>query len=182
MVETIKPLLKYYKLAILRSDVGARSQYEGCNGKLHSDFYDYVNKRPPQECPVSLSVALDEFEFMYLWNRQDSRQQIRTFKVHPGQALAFTNYCLHAGGKNDSGKVCLRLFAYLVSDPVDYPNGEINRCEWKTVTKGNIMDDIIDESVIKIPVGDAGIKRTRSGRPRISAGDAVLKKNRSGPA
>ena len=139
--------------AIVRSDVGAGSQYEGCNRRLHSDYFDCVNKRPPLERPMSLLVALDEFEFMYLWNRQDSRKKIDTIIVRPGIGLAFTNYCLHAGGKNKSGKVCFRLFAYLVSDPVDYPNGEINYGDW-------------NESVIEIPVQDAGIKRNRSGHPR----------------
>ena len=165
-VQEQQPLLKYYKLAIVRSDVGAGSQYEGCGRRLHSDYFDCVNKRPPLERPMSLLVALDEFEFMYLWNRQDSREKIDTITVRPGIGLAFTNYCLHAGGKNKSGKVCFRLFAYLVRDPVDYPNGEINYGIWKTVTKGNEMDDIIDESVIEIPVRDAGIKRNRSGHPR----------------
>ena len=166
-VQIQQPSLKYYKLAILRSDVGAGSQYDGCGKKLHSDFYDTVNKRPPQERPVSLLVALDEFEFMYLLSRKHSRGMIKTITVPPGQALAFTNYCLHAGGKNNSGKVCFRLFAYLVSDPVDFPNGEINRRYWKSVTKGNIMDDIIDEPEFVIPAeSDTGIKRTRSGRPR----------------
>ena len=166
-VQIQQPSLKYYKLAILKSDVGAGSQYDGCGKKLHSDFYDTVNKRPPQERPVSLLVALDEFEFMYLLSRKHSRGMIKTITVPPGQALAFTNYCLHAGGKNNSGKVCFRLFAYLVSDPVDFPNGEINRRYWKSVTKGNIMDDIIDEPEFVIPAeSDTGIKTTRSGHRR----------------
>ena len=68
--QKLQPSLQHYKLAILRSDVGAGSQYEGCGGKLHSDFDDSVNKRPPQKRPISLLVALDEFEFMYLHNRK----------------------------------------------------------------------------------------------------------------
>ena len=60
------PSLKHYKLSVLKSYNAAHSQYEGCNYRLHSDYHHHVNVRPPNQRPISVLVALDEFEFLYL--------------------------------------------------------------------------------------------------------------------
>jgi hypothetical protein len=42
----------------------------------------------------------------------------------------FTNTCLHSGDKNDSNQYCLQLFAYLVSDPLNFPQNKVMLYDW----------------------------------------------------
>jgi len=159
------PKLTHYKLAVVRSAPNAKSQYEGNQNRLHSDYDCIVNLRPPHERPVSLMVALDEFNFMYLHSRAHARKQIITQSVKPGQAVAFTNYCLHAGGPNDTNEYRHRLFAYMVSHIVDLPDNRVYNFHWKRVN-GDEGDDVLVETEHLVPVGH-DVQRTRSGRIRI---------------
>jgi hypothetical protein len=136
------PALQICKLSVLRSFPRAKSQYEKCNQRLHSDYDDTVNSRPPRERPVSLLVALDAFDFMHLNSRGDKRREIITQTIQPGQAIAFTNYCLHAGGANNTGKMCYRMFVYMTSDPKDIPNGNVYQYNWQG-EDNNTDDDVI---------------------------------------
>lgn len=145
LVQKDYPKLQHYKLSVLKSLDGAYTQYQGCNYRLHSDYHHHVNVRPPDQRPISVMVALDEFEFLYLKDRRDRRGDIITQKVHPKQMIAFTNYCLHAGGANDSGKVCYRLFAYMVSNRDDIPMGNVYYYKWRSINK-NPMDDVLELS------------------------------------
>lgn len=129
-IQKLYPSLKYYKLAVLKSLDGACSQYEGCNYRLHLDYDDLVNTCPPEQRPMSIMVAMDEFEFLYLKNRMDCRKDVIKQRIYPNQMVAFTNYCLHAGGCNDSGKVCYRLFVCMVSNPDDIPQGKVRHYTW----------------------------------------------------
>jgi hypothetical protein len=134
-VQNTYPSLKEIKLAVLRSKPGAKSQYEGSMMRLHSDFCQNVNKRSPMMRPLSLMVAVDEFNFMYLPDRCASESDIITQNIIPRQAIAFTNHCLHAGGANDTGKYCYRLFAYMASSEGDIPQGMVFQYTWDS--KGN---------------------------------------------
>jgi len=58
------PALQHCKLAALKSMPGAASQYSRCFERLHSDYAESVNFRPPHDQPVSLMVAIDPFEFI----------------------------------------------------------------------------------------------------------------------
>jgi hypothetical protein len=147
------PALRICKLSVLRSFPHAKSQYEQCFQKLHSDYDNTVNSRQPHERPVSLMVALDEFDFMHLNNRGDKRSEIITRTIKSGQAIAFTNYCLHAGGANNTNKMCYRMFAYMVINPKDIPNGNVYQYLWQG--EGNNTDD----DVIKIVASDLPIRK-----------------------
>jgi hypothetical protein len=50
--------------------------------------------------------------------------------VNPGEMIMFTNICLHSGDMNNSNKFCLRLFAYLVSNPIDFPDNIVMLYDW----------------------------------------------------
>lgn len=138
-IQQMYPKLKYYKLSVLKSLNGAVSQYEGCQKRLHLNYHHNVNFRPPDERPISILVALDEFEFHYLEDRKGCRRDIITTKFLPKQMVAFTNNCLHAGGANNSGKVCYRLFAYVVSNQYDFSGGRVHHYGWKAVALTNLM-------------------------------------------
>ena len=137
------PALKHYKLSVLKSSPEAKSQYELCNDRLHSDYPHSVNLRPPHERPMSLLVALDGFLFLYMRDRNNKRSMIVEQLVYPGQALAFTNYLPHAGGRNTSVKSTYRLFAYMVSDKADIPHNTVNHFNWKR--GNNAFEDTLCE-------------------------------------
>ena len=156
------PALQHYKLAVLKSMPGAASQYSRCNLRLHSDYPESVNLLTPHERPVSLIVALDPFELIYLNSRTDRRSDIITQTVHKGQAIAFTNYCLHAGGENNTPQVCYRLFAYIANNPNDIPNGGVYHYKWEG--GDNTEDDVIriDESAAEVKETPAKKQKTNS--------------------
>lgn len=167
------PALKYYKLAILKSYPGAQSQYDGCNKRLHSDYPENVNKRPPNERPVSLLVALDEFDFMYLKDRNNCRGDIITQPIYPQQAVMFTNYCLHAGGRCTSAKVCYRLFAYMVSNVADIPQGTVQYYYWESMNS-NPKDDVIRDMINKASGGN-GDMRQKDDKQHSSRGRVMVR-------
>ncbi len=82
-VQTKYPSLQHFKLAALKTEPNAECQYERCNWRLHWDYDDRVNLRPPHDRPVSLMVAIDPFEFIYLKNRNDRRMlQLASTRFH----------------------------------------------------------------------------------------------------
>ena len=42
----------------------------------------------------------------------------------------FTNACLHSGGANESNYFQLRLFTYLVSNEMDFPQNQVMLYNW----------------------------------------------------
>jgi hypothetical protein len=160
-LQKLYPELSSGKLTVLRSLPGAKSQYDGCNMRLHSDFGKMVNAHPPQQRPLSLMVAIDPFEFMYLPDRSACKKDLITQTVHPRQAIAFTNYCLHAGGANNTGKYCYRLFAYMVSNTGDLPGGMIYYYPWDATGK-TIVD--VDGRESEEECERVKVKRSKGGR------------------
>jgi hypothetical protein len=168
-VQTKYPSLQHFKLAALKSMPGAASQYSRCFHRLHCDYDDRVNLRPPHDRPVSLMVALDPFEFLYLKSRNDRRRDLITQVVHPGQAIAFTNYCLHAGGANHTPNEVYRLFAYIASDPHDIPTGRVFQHRW--IQEGDdVEDDRIGNVVVEAEANDepTEVIRTVPGRSIVA--------------
>lgn len=83
-------------------------------GVEHVDFLDEVQQRPENQRPVSVIVALNPFEFIYLPDPRVVRSDLKTTTVGAGNMIAFTSECFHAGGENNTRDWVLRLFAYLV--------------------------------------------------------------------
>jgi hypothetical protein len=124
------PKLTHYKAGAIRSK-GQESQYEKWDNHYHWDFSDEVMQmREPNEQPYSVIVALDPFKFKF--EEQSCLEDTidRKILVESGHAVVFTNALNHAGGANlvplvdGEHPYVYRLFAYVVSNPVDYPPGE----------------------------------------------------------
>jgi len=155
------PNLTHIRYSVLKSGPGIRSQYEGCGRELHSDYSREVEYEIPDDRPVSMIIALDEFEFVYLQDRNHHREQLRIQKIYPLQMIVFTNYCLHAGGANPSNKECIRIFAYMVSNPAHLPINSISYYKWdgKDAEHDQLME-VTQQRTDNTSV----IHRTRSGR------------------
>lgn len=119
------PKLGYVRFGVLKTAPKGASQFEHHHGRLHSDYDDSVYQLPYDERPVSLIVALDPFELMYLPDYRKSYMHIETLHVRAFNGVCFTNRCLHSGGPNLTDKTALRLFAYMVSRECDFPSNEI---------------------------------------------------------
>jgi hypothetical protein len=126
------PNVKLFKMGAIRTYPQAPSQYEGHSGRLHSDYRGSVNQRPPSERPYSAIIAIDEFDFIYLPFRDGTRENMLTQTVVPGQAMLFTNNCLHSGGANPTDKWLYRIFMYAVSDIEDFPGKHIFFAPWSS--------------------------------------------------
>jgi hypothetical protein len=59
------PSLVCIKYGALKTNLHCPSQYEGRNHCLHSDYKSFFNNILPSQRPVSMIMALDEFEFIY---------------------------------------------------------------------------------------------------------------------
>ncbi len=58
------PHLRYWRVGALPAEPNTKSQYEKCVDQLHSDYSEEVMKQDPQNCPMSMIMALDEdFKF-----------------------------------------------------------------------------------------------------------------------
>jgi hypothetical protein len=97
----------------------------------HWDFSDEVMQiREPNKQPYSVIVALDSFKFKFEEQSCLGDKIHRKILVESGHAVVFTNALNHPGGANLMPLVdgdhpyVYTLFAYAVSNPVDYPPGE----------------------------------------------------------
>jgi hypothetical protein len=72
---------------------------------------------------MSMIMALDDFEFMY--KLDDGDKKINTMTVHRMQAIAFTNESFHACGEKKTDNCVYQLFAYIVSNHADFPDGTL---------------------------------------------------------
>jgi hypothetical protein len=128
-IQTMYPEMRYWKVGALRTQGGAPSQYEMWDYKLHRDYSHKVLKRPPNERPLSVIVALDDFSFYrepaFPDTVDGTSVKYEEITVHRGQAIAFTSALLHAGGPNNSREPIYRLFAYMVSNAGDFPVGRV---------------------------------------------------------
>ena len=154
MSRVVKAILREYhpyflkpgwhdKFGAIKSLPGAESQYEGHGYKLHSDYSHEMLKKPFHDQPLSIIFALDSFEFIYLPDGCSSEKSLETPIVERGQAVVFTNKCLHSGGKNDSNSDAYRLFAYVTRVRSDIPIGEVTRFYWDS-NRNIILDEGIE--------------------------------------
>ena len=142
------PALVHVRYGALKSASKAKSQYAGNMGTLHSDYLDEVQHRPPNERPVSVIVALDPFKFIYLPTREGKKSDLVELTIDSGKMIAFTSDCLHAGGENNLEKNVLQLFAYMVSNPDDFPKDQVRPTYWTSErSDATISFDLPEENL-----------------------------------
>jgi hypothetical protein len=78
------PSLQYWKVGALRTAPRSPSQYEKMDWQLHSDYSEEVLLQPECERPMSLIMALDDFEFVYELDNKENEDdnEIITLTVH----------------------------------------------------------------------------------------------------
>jgi hypothetical protein len=98
------PHLRYWRVRALWTELNTKSQYEECGDQLHSDYSKEVMKQDPQNCLMSMILALDEdFEFLYKDKDDEDEDDnvdedaICALTVRKGHAIAFTNELFYAG-------------------------------------------------------------------------------------
>ncbi len=126
------PHLRYWRVGALWAEPNAKSQCEKCGDQLLSDYSEEMMKQDPQNCPMSMIMALDEdFEFSYKDKDDDDdddnfdEDNICGLTMRKGHAIASTNELFHAGRANNTDKIIYRLFAYIASKEEDYPNNRV---------------------------------------------------------
>jgi hypothetical protein len=125
------PSLQAVKVGAIRTLPRTMSQFEGLNGRLHSDYDNALAlEYSPELRPMSLLVALDGFKFLYLPSQDLPRSQILEQFVASRQMVCFTHECLHAGGENDTDEIVYRLFAYACAKKEDIPNNRVFPRSW----------------------------------------------------
>ena len=111
---------------------GGRSQYE-LTGVYHRNYLQgVVDKRIQDEWPFSIILALDEFQFQYKNAIMD--EEVETVCAPIGHAAIFSSALSHCRGDDRTVDYVYHLFAYVVSDEVDYSQGIIER---------DVKDDIV---------------------------------------
>ena len=102
-----------------------RSQYD-LTGVNHCNYLqDVVDRRIQDERPFSIILALDKFRFQYKNAIMD--EEVETVCVPIGHAAIFSSALSHCGVDNGTEDYVYCLFAYVVLDEVDYPQGVIER-------------------------------------------------------
>jgi hypothetical protein len=84
-----------------------------------------LDKSIQDDRPFSIILALDEFQFQYKNAIMD--EEVETVCVPIGHVAIFSSALSHCGGENGTEDYVYHLFAYVVLDEVDYPQGVIER-------------------------------------------------------
>ncbi len=129
------PSLVCIKYGALKSNPHCLSQLQGHTYFLHSDYKSFFNDTPPHQRPVSVIMALDEFNFIYLPVLTMKRKELVEINVPAGYSIVFMNACLHSGGANNSDQTKFCIFAYMVSDWNQIPNNAVAKFELKPTHK-----------------------------------------------
>jgi hypothetical protein len=125
------PKVNKFRMGAIRSK-GGKSQYE-LTGVYHCNYLqDVVDIRIQDEWPFSIILALDEFQFKNKNAIMD--EEVETVCVPIGHAAIFSSALSHCGGENGTEDCVYCLFAYVVSDEVNYPQWVIER---------DVKDDIV---------------------------------------
>ena len=101
------PSLVCIKYGALKTEPNCPSQYEGHGHHLHLDYKSFYNDLLPEQRPVSVIMALNEFEFIYLPVLTMKRKDLVNVTVPAGHSIVFTNTCLHFGGANNNDQKIL---------------------------------------------------------------------------
>ncbi len=113
------------KLRTLQSLLNCPSQYKGHESKLHLDYSSNYSELAPAQRPVSVILALDPFDFIYLPHIFQTRKDLVQLTVPAGYAIIFTDACLPLGGPNDSLNHQYPLFGYMVSSANLFPANRV---------------------------------------------------------
>ena len=119
------PKLVHLRYGIIKTLPFGRSQFFLHGNRGHCDFGNEVYRLPPDERPVSMMVALDDFDLIYLPNMSLPDSQMRVLTTLKHNAVKFTNACLHSGGENATAEPKYRIFVYAVSRTVDFPTNHV---------------------------------------------------------
>ncbi len=87
------PSLVCVKLGALQTLQQCPSQYKGHQNRFHSDYESNYPEIAPAQRPVSVILALDPFDFMYLPHITQKRKDIVHLTVPAGHAIIFTDAC-----------------------------------------------------------------------------------------
>ena len=164
LVATVRaryPTLQHVKYGALKSSPHCPSQYQGHRNRLHSDYPKFHFDIPPEERPVSIILALDAFDFIYLPHLTLTRKDLVTLQVPAGHGIIFTNACLHSGGANDTNQTKLRLFAYMASDLSHIPHNTVTNYDWSSQSEDatlGIATETGEEDVDEAEEDDGGGK------------------------
>jgi hypothetical protein len=80
-VQVTYPALKHVKYGALETAPQEGSQYRRHSDKLHSDYQVECRDCPPQQHPISIIVALNAFQLIYLLTKFSSRKVLVTTTV-----------------------------------------------------------------------------------------------------
>ena len=104
---------EHVKYNALKTAATLGSRLKGYYGRLHSDYHDILRHLGPSDHPMSVIIALDEFNLYHLPRRDCNQKEMEFVKVEKGEVIAFKAECLHSGGERVSDRDGFRLFAYV---------------------------------------------------------------------
>jgi len=148
--QRLYPCLLTVKFGAIKSLAGCPSQYEGHGDRFHTDYSSFYPNLLPHERPVSIILAMDDFNFKHLPLSTLSRKEIIDINVPPAHAIFFPNSCLHSRGHNASTTDKIRLFAYMVSNQSHLPPNEFTKFNWSNYNEEDL------DAVILFPRGKVG--------------------------
>ena len=117
---------EHVKYNALKTAAMSLSQLEGHCGKLHSDYCYILRHLGPSDHPMSVIIALDEFNLYHLPRRDCNQKEMEFLKVEKGEVIAFKAECLHSGGEHVSNHEGFQLFAYVTYRKEDIPKDEVH--------------------------------------------------------
>ena len=88
---------EHVKYNALKTAAMLKSQFKGHYGKLHSDYCDILQHLGPSDHPMSVIIALDEFNIYHLPCRDCNQKELKFVKVGKGEVISFKAECLHLG-------------------------------------------------------------------------------------
>jgi hypothetical protein len=135
---------EHVKYNALKTAATSMSQFKGHNGRLHSDYRDILRHLGPSDHPMSVIMALDDFNIYYLPRRDCNRKEMKFVKVGKGDVIAFKAECLHSGGERISDHEGFRLFAYVTNRKEDIPNDEVQMYDFDS--DGKVIETERDSS------------------------------------
>jgi hypothetical protein len=155
------------KYNTLKTATKSKSQLEGHEGKLHSDFHDILQHLGPSDHQMLVIIAHDEFNIYHLPHRDCNRKEMKFVEVGKGKVIAFKAECLHSGGEHLSDHEGFQLFAYVTNRQDDIPQDVVELYSFDSNRK--VKERKIDSSKLQ-----AMLKRQRSQNRQLTRGKIDL--------
>jgi hypothetical protein len=170
--ELIDPFVKNFILKLYpkvrKFSVGAicskgKATQADLSGRYHRDYQqEDVTIRRADERPFLIILPLDEFNFQY---KNKMLGQVEKVCVPIGHAAILSSALSYCGGANRTDGYVYCLFAYVVSNDVDYPVGMIEKdCDDDNRKR---VEGSRDEGTMPVEVMGNEKKRKRGGEGRI---------------